>query len=44
MIYGLVSDGSGGGTPHSGRPFGRWIRLGSHCSSDSALKRCWELG
>lgn len=29
--------GSGGGTPHSGRPFGRAIRLGSHSSVGAAL-------
>ena len=26
-----------GGTPHSGKPFGRSIRLGSHSSSPAAL-------
>ena len=31
--------GSGGGTPHSGKPFGRGIRTGSHSSSAAAFRR-----
>lgn len=32
--------GSVGGTPHSGRPFGLWMRLFSHSSSAAALSFC----
>ena len=31
--------GSVGGTPHSGRPLGRWMRLGSQSSPAAALSR-----
>jgi hypothetical protein len=32
--------GSVGGTPHSGRPLGRWMRFGSQSSPAAALNRC----
>ena len=32
--------GSSGGTPHSGRPLGRGMRLGSHSASPAALRFC----
>jgi hypothetical protein len=35
-----LEGGSVGGTPHSGTPGGRWIRLGSHSSSAVALSFC----
>ena len=34
-------EGSGGGTPHSGVPAGRSMRLGSQSSAASALSFCW---
>ena len=35
-----LAGGSGGGTPHSGRPFGRCIRLGSQSCSAAELSFC----
>jgi hypothetical protein len=37
---GVSVGGSVGGTPHSGSPFGRCIRLGSQSSEAAALNRC----
>lgn len=39
----LRSGGSVGGTPQSGTPAGRSIRLGSHSSSVFACSRCFKV-
>ena len=39
-VHGFFWGGSSGGTPHSGTPFGRCIRLGSHSSAAAELSFC----